>query len=229
VDGAGDQLLSGAGLAPNEHRRVRVGNASHEVANPLHLGGFPHDGGKPLRPVDARAQAHDLPAEREPLPYPLHRRQEQLGAQLVLEHVVRGSEAHRRADLGDLARRGDHDDVQRGELRAKLPEELETAAVLRVPREANVEQDEIGLYLLGRGERGDHRVCLADLHVFERAEELEDEASNAALIVDDEDLHRVLVHDVTASTQGLSEALRFTRGARSLLRRAFMSSTHSRL
>ena len=109
VERARHELLARAGVAANEHRGVRVCDATDHVANDLHRARQADDGREAPRPIDPLAQPLDLAAEREPLAKRLHDRQEHLRAQLVLEHVVLRAVAHRLADLGELDERRHHD------------------------------------------------------------------------------------------------------------------------
>ncbi len=189
VEGAGDHLLAAARLAADEHRRARLGDALDQAADAVHRRRGADDGARPPGAIDLLAQAHHLALEQQPLALALDDGQEHLRAELVLGDVVLGAEAHGLAHLGELAHGGDH---HRGRLPARgahAAEDLQAAAVPRVLREADVEEEQIGGGALHRRHRLVEGGGLQRLHVGEGGEHLLEHAPPAALVVDDEDLH----------------------------------------
>ena len=152
VERARDELLAGAGLAADEDRRAPrrrrgapCGAPSPSRGDEPMMAATPHGGSTRSR------RRTTSPAEREPLAEALDDGQEHLRAELVLEHVVLRAEAHRLADLA-RARRATSPSppASRRPMARSLPEQVEPAAVARVRREADVEQEQVRRRLLAR-------------------------------------------------------------------------------
>ena len=73
--------------------------------------------------------------------------------------------------------------------RPQLAQQVEAAAIARVGREADVEQEQIRRRLLDERQRLVHAAGLDDLDVLEHREHRAEHPPRAALVVDDENLH----------------------------------------
>ena len=189
VQSAGDELLAGARLAAQEDRRVGVGDAAHEVPDGLHRARRPDDGAEAPRAIDLLPQLGDLAPERQALAEALDDRQDHLGRELVLQHVVLGPVAHRLADLLELHQGRDHDRRDVGPVGPELPQQVQAAAVAGIVREADVEQEQVWRGPVdGREGLLDARR-LAHLEPVEGREHHPQDAPCAPLVVNDECLH----------------------------------------
>ncbi len=142
VDRGDHQLLARAGRTDDQDRPIRERRAPHGLAQELHR---PRRADQPHRrrlAGAARAQLAHLALQALARADLRQQRQHQLVAQVVLQDVVVGAEAHRHADLGHLVRRGD-DDRQRRGLLADLAHQRQTVAIARVAGQAQVDERDV--------------------------------------------------------------------------------------
>src|SRR3990172_3611095 len=110
VDGAGQDLLSGAALAAQQHRGIVVGDARDQGVDLLHPGVAPHQVLEAVLPRHLGAEVHDLLHELLLLEHALDQGQDLVDVQ-GLGDVVKGPQLDgldRRLERLD---RRDHDDV----------------------------------------------------------------------------------------------------------------------
>src|SRR5450759_3953857 len=187
VQQLGDHLLAGAGLAENQHRRIRGRDPLNQRQQPPELRALPDEfgaqvGRRQAALQEARPGPERLPLERAPDPH------FQLVERTRLRHVVERPHPHgfnRRVD-GSVARQHDH--VSRRRARTDGLQHVETA----LAREAQVEEDDFRLQFrhapqrlfpaTGRRHGELHPLQLRQQHAAERR------------IVIDEENRRPFVH-----------------------------------
>ena len=213
MDGAGDELLADAGLAPDEDGGIGVGDLVDHLLDGLHAGAVLED------PVVLGAAPLELPSEHllsEPLDLPLQRGllqdvldrpphvllMERLG-QEVARALLHRLDHRRRRPVGR-----DHD---HGRPRAGLADALQDDEAV-LTRQADVEEDHRRLKLLGPIEPFGALGVVLDL-VPELAEHGGQRLSNLPIIVNDQNrrvAHCVYLvpdaclHDVQAGRKAIA-------------------------
>ncbi len=199
VDGAREEVLSGAGRALDEHRGQRARDTRGGCVGPLHCGIAAHHVieavplAQRLPQVAGLARAATGLAERG-----LHGRQQLLGAE-GLPEVVRRLHSQRLDGGVERRVRGDDDCGRAYAPRAQVLEQLNAIGVGEHP----VEDQQRGLPL--RGGRGKRRSAIGDaLHkVAARAEHPLDAAAHLRVVVNDE-YGAAFCHDAANSLRGWS-------------------------
>ncbi len=192
MDGLGDKVLTGAAFALNQNRRGFAGcNLFDEVHQFRHLGRNAHHVAIAGSASHLASQGLDFGAQAGGFKSVLDG-----NVQLIeihrLAHEVVGPELERGLDVVELRIGGDHDD---GAGVAILPELIEHFDAGEV-RHADVEQDQIGRFMLGEFERRFSGVGL-DHVVAPLLTLLAERPAYQALVVHDHDLlcsHRCLIY-----------------------------------
>jgi hypothetical protein len=128
VDRARDQLLAGAALAGDQHRRGRAGDPADQSEDLLHGLGPRDDVLEAVLALDLALQPRDLSPQRALGQRLVDQEQELLDLERLGDVVV-GAELDR-LDRGlDRAERGDHDDVRRVGQGADVADQIEAVEV----------------------------------------------------------------------------------------------------
>src|SRR5262249_60352650 len=142
VDGAGDELLADAALAPDEDGGVGVGDLVDHFLDGFHLGAVLEDAvvigaaALELALEDLLAETLDFPLERRLLEHVLHRAQDFRALERLREEIA-GALPHRFDHQAGVSVRGDHDHRGGGALLAYALEDVKTV----LAGEAHVDDD----------------------------------------------------------------------------------------
>ena len=148
------QLLAGAALAQDQHRRRQLGHPLHEIDDVADLLARADQELALALLGDLRAQGDDLAVEILPLAGIPHQRPELVVVE-ILGDVVVGAVLHRLHRGLDLVDRRDHDALDEAVVLLDDPQHVEAADA----RQADVLQDEVDVLVLQQPQG-----CLAARH-----------------------------------------------------------------
>ena len=143
VEGVGNQLLSRAALAGNQHRCLGIGSLPHHLEDPLHLGALADDGLKGGLGIQLLLQGGVADFQLPPCQRPLHNQGEAVKAQGLGEKVV-GSVPHGVHRCVDAAVAGQHNDRNAGTLPPHSCQHLLTGN----PRHTQIRNHQVNVTLL---------------------------------------------------------------------------------
>jgi hypothetical protein len=181
VDGAGDQLLAGAALAGDEHRRRRAGDAADQREDLAHRLAAGDDVGEAVGLLDLALEAGDLAAQAA-LAQRLAGDQQELLDLEGLGDVVVGAQLDG-ADRGlDGAERRDHHHVRRLGERHDVADEVEAVEVGH-PQVGDDQVDRLGAHHL----EADLAARRRPDHVAGVGELLGEEVAHRVVVLDHQD------------------------------------------
>ena len=174
------QLLAGAALAEDQHRRRQLRDLLHEIDDVAGHLARPDDELALGLVGDLRRQRQHLPVQILPLARVAHERS-QLVVVEILGDVVVGAVLHRLHGGLDLVDRRDHDDFDEAVVLLDDAEHFEAADA----GQADVEQHEVDVFAVEHGQR---RLAARDpQHAVLALEDRGQRVPHPLVVVDDED------------------------------------------